>query len=409
MAELGRAQAGLRVGVAVKGKLVTERTLALDQDVTVGPSSGDTLIVPGVKGSVRVFSRTPKGLALAPEVRTSAKVRRGDAEATLAQGDRGRIDLAEVTVLYQSVVLPPRPLPVSFAPQSYRPRWLEDDDPMFVQSLVTWSALGLLLGIYVGTAPETRNVGEDALADFLTRLPPPVYIDREEPPVLEMVAVVEVPAKPKRAVEQKAVEPTPKPRTEGERARDIAKAKESIEARMMKAGLIGSTGESTWEIGVDEAIALDSTVETTGWHGEEQGLRRTRGGIGAMDVEVAGIGDGGSSEIGGGPNVFVAGAPKELEQFPTTTSAEIKKALKRYAPQVRYCYERELKRDPKLGGRIEMGALLQAGRPIDVWTESQTVGSSALEQCIHERVQSWTFPAEASGEIFWPYVFSAAD
>lgn len=407
----GRAQAVLRVGIAKSGTLAMERRLPLDRSVTIGGSRTDSIVVAGLSESRTVFVKGPHGLSLAPEVRRRAKVRRGDPEATLTLGDRGRIDLGEVTVLYQLVLAPPMAARAPLSAADFRPRWIEDDDPVFLQSLATWSALGLLLGIYVATAPAPQNTGIDLLADRLATLPTPVYVDLPPPtpePEVERPTVANV-TKPERQIDRVA-EPEVAPRTAERRATDIAAARRGIEERLQRSGLIATSGDTSWAIDAQDAVAIDSLEARSHWDGDDDAPRVAQAGLpmgAGRDIEI--------EEVGGGEaglrNIPIVSQPPTFgtgDEEPSDPVV-VGRELKRYASQIRYCFEKELKRDPSLSGRVELGGRLESGRFVSVWTEDETVGSAALEACMHERVRAWALPKGSSGSVYWAYVFSAKE
>jgi hypothetical protein len=413
----------LRLGIIRDARLVLERMLPLDAPIDIG--AGTPLDLDGIPAQ-RLFSATANGLELAPAIRHRTRTRHGDATATLTHGDRGRITLSDVTILYQVVPAPPvarltsvgAPLDLDF-----RPRWLGEEEIPFVQSLALWSALGMLLGVFVATAPAPRTASIDTLPDYLATIPAPVHLPSapapEVDPIVEdddaVAEVHEVPARPEPMdIDDAPPAETAPRRTAMEEALAQETRREQLAARFAKAGLISTSGETDWSI--DHEDVFDGMVIP----GEnaprgEIGLRRSRtDGVGGgplgtdIDLDDYALPTGGASGLAGDPElVVVTTAIEPLDGRPTETGDWIPATLRRYRGQVQYCYERALKTHPELAGRIELGVDVQDGRVVDVWTASDGIGQG-VAACIEDRVKLWRFGDANSGSFSWPYIFRPA-
>ncbi|MBI5481504.1 MAG: TonB family protein [Deltaproteobacteria bacterium] len=91
----------------------------------------------------------------------------------------------------------------------------------------------------------------------------------------------------------------------------------------------------------------------------------------------------------------------------------IRRVIRRHVPEVRFCYEQELLRSPRLQGRVTVQFVISAtGRVMRSTVQSSTVGNSNVEQCIARAVQRWEFPTPAGGGIVivnYPFVLKAAE
>jgi outer membrane biosynthesis protein TonB len=100
------AKTELRIGLVMGGQLVEERRFR-SKRVSIGESSKNTLIAPGCGvSSVELFVPTSSGYNLVANSAVVSKVRRGDTVLTsnmLLRGDRGRLVIGDVTVLFQLV------------------------------------------------------------------------------------------------------------------------------------------------------------------------------------------------------------------------------------------------------------------------------------------------------------------
>jgi outer membrane biosynthesis protein TonB len=81
-------------------------------------------------------------------------------------------------------------------------------------------------------------------------------------------------------------------------------------------------------------------------------------------------------------------------------------AIKRQLPRVRACYERALKSDAGLDGRLTLNWTVQpAGTVADVRVVNDKVGSDRLSSCVTRAVGRWSFPASSDGaDIEYPVV-----
>lgn len=100
-------------------------------------------------------------------------------------------------------------------------------------------------------------------------------------------------------------------------------------------------------------------------------------------------------------DVTVVGMDKEL----------IRQVIHQHRNEVRFCYELELTRNPKLQGKTAVKFLISGSGAV---TASQvvesTVKSQQLEDCVAGRVRMWQFPKPPGGgtvSVTYPFVFRA--
>ncbi|HEX5752285.1 MAG TPA: AgmX/PglI C-terminal domain-containing protein [Archangium sp.] len=140
---------------------------------------------------------------------------------------------------------------------------------------------------------------------------------------------------------------------------------------------------------------------------------------GGGEGKVAGIGDLGTS---GGGKVDL-GSKKEVEisgrvsaATPEVDSSDVdREALARYIKTrlkaIQGCYEKELKRNPSLKGKVMVRFnILPSGRTGDIEIEENTLGSDAVASCIRTVVRGWVFPFKPDDEVpvAYPFVFTPA-
>ena len=85
--------------------------------------------------------------------------------------------------------------------------------------------------------------------------------------------------------------------------------------------------------------------------------------------------------------------------------------IKRDLNAIRYCYQRELQKDPNLAGRVVVKFVIAADGTVSVANvKESTLGNAAVEQCVTQRFLHMTFPAAKSGGVVivsYPFLFSS--
>lgn len=164
-------------------------------------------------------------------------------------------------------------------------------------------------------------------------------------------------------------------------------------------GLIGAKGVQFGEGGL-------------GARGSGFGGGGTAGGMGGLGTKGRGSGASGYGTRGGhlgsphaigvmGGDVIILGAlDKSL----------IDTVIRRNLSQIRYCYQRELTKDPDLFGKITVKFVVSADGTVSSATiKSSTMRNSAVEEAICERFMRFRFPPVPGGGIAivsYPFVFS---
>ncbi len=173
----------------------------------------------------------------------------------------------------------------------------------------------------------------------------------------------------------------------------------------MLAGIGGLIGAKGAQIG---AGGLGARGAGVGGGGGAVGL----GGLGArgLGAGASGFGAGGGAfgakqETGG--LARVGGDPIVLGALDKSL---IDVVIKRHMNAIRYCYQRELTKDPTLAGKIVVKFVIHPGGTVSsATTRSSTMGSPAVEQCINGRFMRMQFPETKGGGIVivsYPFLFS---
>ena len=87
----------------------------------------------------------------------------------------------------------------------------------------------------------------------------------------------------------------------------------------------------------------------------------------------------------------------------------IRRVIQQHRSQIRYCYESELVRNPKLGGKVAVKFVITAdGSVSSAITAQTTMNDAKVESCINARVKSWQFPKPKGGGVVivtYPFLF----
>ena len=118
---------------------------------------------------------------------------------------------------------------------------------------------------------------------------------------------------------------------------------------------------------------------------------------------LGGLGDRGLSGAAAGGEILILGS---------LDKNVIQAVIQRHLNQIRYCYQRELTKDPDLGGRVVIKFVVaRDGTVSSANVKSTTMYNDAVESCIAGRFMRFQFPEPAGGGIVivsYPFVFTAA-
>ncbi len=87
----------------------------------------------------------------------------------------------------------------------------------------------------------------------------------------------------------------------------------------------------------------------------------------------------------------------------------VKRVVRRYSGQMKYCYESELAKHPELAGKIVVKFVISAEGTVSAASaDSDSIGNPSLTECVLAKVKRWTFPKPPGGGIVivkYPFVF----
>jgi len=433
----------LRVGVIQGGKIIEERHLKRREGVTIGQDAKNTIVVPTsqLPATFGVFEHNGAGYSLVFTAAMDGRVRMGTTDLDFAslrmqglaqqRGDhwvlplsddaRGKISLGEITLFFQLMSPPPESAKVVLPPM-VKGSFLASMDRFFLAVL----GISLLLHFSGATCivlqppPVERELTLDELPDRFARVLIPQQIEPPKPVETAQTGDEEnkdADEKKSDAGEKKADRPAPGPQNRAE-----------LEKKVASKGLLKILGSSGGMGG-----ALEDVLGSGTGAGDIEAALAGAGGVGVATADAIGAGGprgGGSGEaasIGelgtsGGGDVKLASkkdatvSGRVRDAAPEVDSADVDRdALARYVKArikaIQSCYEKELKRNPTLKGKVVVRfTITPSGRANDVEIEENSVGNEAVASCIRTYIRGWVFPFKPSDDVSvaYPFVFSPA-
>lgn len=109
----------------------------------------------------------------------------------------------------------------------------------------------------------------------------------------------------------------------------------------------------------------------------------------------------------GGP---VIAAADEVQILGALDRSLIDEVIKRHMNQIRYCYQRELTKNPSLGGKLNVKFVVaKDGTVSSAGKKTSTLNNAGVEQCVTGRFMRMQFPEPKGGGIVivsYPFVFA---
>lgn len=390
--------------------------------------NGFSLLVPAEGGSVFVDGKEQSAKELIESGR-AAQVQIPTAGAALELGlnDRYTARFGNLTV-YARYTKP--------QPSKKRPLG-ERIDSNFISTLVILFLAAFTLERMVAiTDFSTLNLSDDLFKnkDLFAR-----YIAKsevEEETKFEDLSGVEEGAKAAdeegKFGKEEAVQAEAAPSKEGAPEVDVDKREEDRQ-KVMSSGLVAllggeGMGDAASNVfgpggigtGINEALG---GIDGGGAMGDAQGVgglgaRGGGSGGGGTGLGIGGLGGAGSGRGRGGSGaVDFGGRGKRGTRFiPGKTTIlgglsqeVVGQIVRRHWNEIKYCYERELAKDPNLEGKVAVSFQIgPVGSVIRTTIAETTLGNSAAEQCMLNQVKKWRFPAPEGGgvvDVTYPFIF----
>jgi hypothetical protein len=445
----------LRIGIIQGGRIVEERLVRKRENITIGQSAKNLFVVPSealprhwllfeISGShyVAHFSdgmdaRIAVGneiISLSQLKQTGKIQKRGSSWVLpLDERSRGKITLGDMTILFQFVT-PPPPQPRPQLPASVRGSITSDLDWAFATIAAGSFLLHLLMVIYLRNVDWPRKPDIEEIPDRFVHM---MIKKVEKPPEPKKeVAKVEEKKEPekkkgeeKKAAPKKELTPEEKAKLAEEKAKADAERRARLAEQVKSTGLLkllGARGESgsiadvlgKGDVDRDQEKAFQGVggVGVASANDQLRGIKSGGSGSGKV-ATVGGLRGGGAISAGGTGNAaaekHVSGIVKneapavDGELDPGLIAKEVRARL----GAIKACYERALKRNPTLTGKIVIHwTITAAGTVSGVDVEQDTLGDSEVASCIKSLVARWRFPSPANGsvDVSFPFVFQSS-
>jgi hypothetical protein len=426
----------LRVGLVQGRRIVEERVFRAACTITLGPNARDTFILPPdvLPRPWRVFEARRGRLVLRLGPHMTARLADGAAVSAfdaapdepvraivLPEAARGKVTIGDTTILFQRV-RPPAPRPRPQLPASVRRHVLADLDLPFVAIAALTLLLHVVMVVYLRRVDWPRRPAIDELPDrfvheMLRRPRPPA------PKVARPTPTPRAPARPQPAPRPLApARPTRPDETEAER-------RARLERETRKMGLlaiIGAQGEgrsSTIDLlkpgapeqAIDEAFAHLGGVTVAG--ADTLRLPTTGGGTGKVATPAELRGGAIAQPTRTGP-ALERGVKTDVREGPPSVddghvdAAAIAREIRGRRRAIAACYERALKQQPTLAGKLVVRfSLTPAGTVGAAEVDDDTLGAPEVSACIRAVVLRWRFPplSEGPAELSFPFVFQPGE
>jgi hypothetical protein len=447
----------LRIGIIQGGRIVEERLVRKRESISIGQSAKNMFVVPSDSlprhwllfeiHSNRYVAHFSDGMdariAVGNEIislsqlkQTGKIQKRGHSWILpLDERSRGKITLGDMTILFQFVT-PPPPQPRPQLPASVRGSITSQLDWFFTTIAAGSFLLHLLLVIYLRNVDWPRKPDIEAIPDRFVQM---VVKKVEKPPEekKEVAKAEDEEKKPekkkgeeKKSAPKKELTPEEKARLAEEKARADAERRARLAEQIKSTGLLkllGAKADSSGSIAdvlgkgdvdrdQEKAFQGVGGVGVASANDQLRGIKSGGSGSGRV-ATVGGLRGGGSISEGGTGN---AAAEKKVSGIvrseapavdgdldPGIVSKEVKSRL----GAIKACYERALKRNPNLSGKVVIHwTITAAGTVSGVDVEQDTLGDAEVASCIKSLIARWRFPAPSGGsvDVSFPFVFQAA-
>jgi TonB family protein len=431
----------LRVALIQGAKITEDRTLKRRVSVSVGQNATNTIVVPvsNLPGSFTLFELANNQYSLLFTAKMEGKVSLNGADLTLQQareqglakprkdlfvlplndGSKGRVSLGEVSLLFQFVTPPPEP-PRAELPSNVRGSLLSQVDQFFFIILAVSLSLHFSGATFIACQPmpEERELSLEELPDRFVKAMMPVEV---KPPPPKQVAD----SGPKK---EQAKKDEPKAEAEGEKAATSAKAKAELQNKVASSGLLKVIGSASGGGGAfedvlggssgvgDVASALSGASGVGVATADALAAGGPKGGTAGSTAGIGDLGTTGGGNVNLGEKAVAAVRGGVSLQTPDVESSDVDREklagfVRARKSAIQGCYERELKRNPSLKGRVVIRfTITPQGTTSDIDVEENTLGNDAVASCIRTVIRGWRFPFKPEGEVpvSYPFVFAPA-
>ncbi|XXF79795.1 AgmX/PglI C-terminal domain-containing protein [Myxococcaceae bacterium GXIMD 01537] len=439
----------LRVGI-IQGDRILEEHHVEQDSVSIGSDGRNTIVLPESdllaprftlfehhKGQYQlVFDEWMKGRVNlgSSDVDFTTVRKQGLAQARgdlfvipLQDSARGKVELGDVTLFFQFVDPPPLDARPELPADVKGGVWRTMDRVFFgilaASLLVHFSGAALIL------SRETPREPELALEELHDRFVRAEIIPPKPAEPEKKVEAAQADTGPKEDKKPDKKDDAGEAKADAKPAADAAQRKAEVAKKVAGKGLLKILGAAGSGGGGAFADVLggstgggDIAAALAGAGGVGVATEASIGGTGPRgggSGSVAGIGEvgtsgGGSVDLGTKKEVQVQGRVKDF--VPEVDSADVDRDklaqyVKARIKSLTSCYEKELKRNPSLKGKLVVRFTIKpTGRIGEVDIEENTLNNDAVGSCIRSYIRGWVLPFKPDDDVAvsYPFVFSPA-
>jgi TonB family protein len=442
----------LRIGIVQGGRIVEERLIRKRDNISIGWSSKATFAVPSetLPKQWLLFEANPRGyiahfadamdarIAVGNEVVSLAQLKQAgrlrkqgqSSRYLLDERSRGKVTIGDLSILFQFVT-PPPPQPRPQLPASVRGSFFTGMDWAYT-AIASGSFLAhLIFVIYLRSVDWPRKPDIEEIPDRFVQMvvkakppePPKENVNKDEKKDDEKVE--------KKAPSSSSTSKAPKKEISAEeKARLDAERRARLAEQVRNTGILKLLGA--------KADGSGSIADVLGKGDVDRDQEKAFQGVGGLtvatgDAALRGVktGTGGSGKVANISGLRGAGSIAGGDTGAGSTEKRITGIVKSEAPAVdgeldpslvskevrtrigaiKACYERALKRNPNLSGKVKVRwTITAAGTVSAVEIEEDSMGDNEVSSCIKGLVSRWRFPAPSGGsvDVVYPFVFQSS-
>ncbi|MCZ7585320.1 MAG: TonB family protein [Deltaproteobacteria bacterium] len=434
-------QRTVKIGLVQDGKLISESVLQDKEDVTIGTDPSNTITVSeaSLPKKHKLIARTKNGFDLnyVPGMEGRISIAQGtydlnrldqsgfargkDAYSSIDLGreGKGKLSIGKTTILFQVVPVPPPP-PIEKLPREFHGGYLQRMDPVFVVIMVLSTILHIGAIRYLNSIEVEERLSEDKVAEFVSTVTTEdIIIPPEEEPEVPDDATLE--EQKKETDTMKAKEAGDGGNEEEAEAPPEDVTQKGLLAVITSASGSGSVadiiGDSGTDSGIDNVMSKISGGINIAKGSNVGGSRGGDGSLTGTDVSASSLGN-----VAGGKPVGTGDKTEKKVAAKLTTTGNMSgnidsTSARTYIMQriggVRACYERQLKIDPTLSGKIAVTFTIGAdGGVTGCSVASSTIGNAEVPACVCRGIQRWRFPTPPDGgsaSVNYSFIFTPAN
>jgi len=437
----------LRIGVIQGGKIIEERIIRKRDTVSIGHSEKNTFVIPSpqlpprfdlfeMRGGQYHLNFLEKmdgrvsmedGVTDLGDLRKKPNVKQKDKyQILLNEQSRGKIVMGDSTLLFQFVVPPPiQPRPQ--LPAAARGGLVKNIDWVFASICLVSFIIHFGIIIWWENKDWPVVEGWQGIPDRFAKLlvPPDVGLKDKPTELSDEGEAVDGEGEEEKPTKSSSKSEGPKgPQLSAEeRARQRAEQRAQLTEALAKTGINKILGAMTadGEGGIADILqGGDVGSDQDSLFQQVSGVNVAKGdGTGSLSGPVGGDSDGVVADISniksgkGGKGVKTDGVGGERKLKAKTRrskstavdgtgildGAAVSKVLKQRMASIQACYERALRRDPTLGGKVKIQfTIAGSGRVSSARVVSNDV-SDAVGNCVASAIKRLRFPPPEGGSV----------